>query len=85
MNVVRNLLSQLLLLQISSSSTGPLDITFFRYNRSVGRSTFSNVREIVGRHKLVPGRYVIVPCTYKPNEEADFLLRIFSERKAPAT
>jgi hypothetical protein len=72
-------------LQISSGTAGPLDINFFRYNQSVGRSTFTNAREIVGRHKLVPGRYVVVPCTFKPNEEADFLLRIFSEQKAPAT
>jgi len=46
--------------------------------------TFSNCREVVGRHKLPPGFYVIVPSTFKPNENGDFLLRIFSEQLAPA-
>jgi len=64
--------------------TSPLDKNFFRYNSSVGRSVFTNSREIVGRHKLAPGYYVIVPSTFKPNENGDFLLRIFSEQQAPA-
>ena len=69
--------------QIDDKTAGPLDATFFRYNLSTARSpTFSNVREIVGRHKLAPGPYVVIPCTFKANEEGDFLLRIFSENKA---
>jgi len=60
-----------------------MDKNFFKYNQSVGRSTFSNSREVVGRHKLAPGFYVVVPSTFKPNENGDFLLRIFSEQKAP--
>ena len=61
-----------------------MDKTFFKYNSSVARSTFSNSREVVGRHRVPPGHYVIVPSTFRPNEEGDFLLRIFSEQKAPA-
>lgn len=44
------------------------------------RSIYANTREVCGRHKLMPGDYVIVPTTFQPNEEAKFLLRIFSER-----
>nr|CAX69741.1 Calpain-B [Schistosoma japonicum] len=58
-----------------------LDRRFFMTNSSVARSpVFINMREVCGRHKLRPGHYVIVPCTFNPNEEAKFILRIFSER-----
>ncbi|XP_045485365.1 calpain-B isoform X5 [Pieris rapae] len=59
----------------------PLDINFFKYNASVGRSqAFINLREVSARFKLEQGRYVIVPSTFEPNEEGEFLLRVFSEK-----
>ena len=62
----------------------PLDTNFFKYNRSCARSaTFINAREISGRFKLSPGSYVIIPTTFEPNEEGDYILRIFAE-KMPA-
>ncbi|CAG0913660.1 unnamed protein product [Notodromas monacha] len=58
----------------------PLDMGFFRYNASVGRSpSFINLREVSCRFKLPPGTYCIVPSTFEPNEEGEFLLRVFSE------
>ncbi|KAJ8678899.1 hypothetical protein QAD02_014686 [Eretmocerus hayati] len=60
----------------------PLDINFFKYNPSVARSpSFINLREVSCRFKLPPGVYCIVPSTFDPNEEGEFLLRIFSENK----
>ena len=60
----------------------PLDITFFKYTRSTASSeTFINLREVTCRFKLPPGVYCIVPSTFDPNEEGEFLLRIFSENK----
>ncbi|KAF3425410.1 hypothetical protein E2986_03415 [Frieseomelitta varia] len=59
----------------------PLDVNFFKYNASVGRSLFINLREVTCRFKLPPGVYCIVPSTFDPNEEGEFLLRIFSENK----
>lgn len=59
--------------------TGRLDADFFANNKSVGRSpAFINLREVTGRFRLPPGEYVIVPSTYEPNEEGDFMLRIFT-------
>ena len=59
----------------------PLNTDFFRYNASCSRSkTFINLREVVNRFKLRPGTYVIIPSTFHPNEEADFLIRVFSEK-----
>ncbi|XP_045508024.1 calpain-B isoform X5 [Colias croceus] len=59
----------------------PLDVNFFKYNASVGRSqAFINLREVSARFKFEPGHYVIVPSTFDPNEEGEFLLRVFSEK-----
>ena len=63
----------------------PLDTDYFRYNRSVGRSkAFINLREVTVRFRLPPGTYVIVPSTFRPNEEGDFILRIFTEQASTA-
>ncbi|KAG5888428.1 hypothetical protein JTB14_020203 [Gonioctena quinquepunctata] len=60
----------------------PLDLNFFKYNASVARSpSFINLREVSCRFKLPPGTYCIVPTTFDPNEEGEFLLRIFTENQ----
>ncbi|CAB3247107.1 unnamed protein product [Arctia plantaginis] len=59
----------------------PLDLNFFKYNASAARSqSFINLREVSSRFKLEPGTYVIVPSTFDPEEEGEFLLRVFSEK-----
>ena len=40
---------------------------------------FINTRQVVKRFALQPGQYVIIPSTYDPNNEGEFLLRIFCE------
>lgn len=58
---------------------------FFRYHASKARSrTYINMREVSERFTLPPGNYLLVPTTYQPHHEADFLIRIFSEKKAGA-
>lgn len=60
----------------------PLKMNFFKYNASVARSpAFINLREVSCRFKLPPGHYLIVPSTFEPNEEGEFLIRVFSESK----
>ncbi|KAM5301725.1 calpain-9 isoform 2-T2 [Glossophaga mutica] len=56
---------------------------FFRYHASQARSkSFVNLREVSDRFKLPPGEYILIPSTFEPHQEADFCLRIFSEKKA---
>uniref|UniRef100_A0A671TLD3 Calpain 9 n=1 Tax=Sparus aurata TaxID=8175 RepID=A0A671TLD3_SPAAU len=56
---------------------------FFRYNGSKARSkTYINMREVAERFTMPPGKYLLVPTTFQPHHEADFLIRIFSEKKA---
>lgn len=34
--------------------------------------------QVTGRFRFPPGNYVIVPSTFEPNEEAEFMLRIYT-------
>ncbi|KAH8862194.1 Calpain-B [Schistosoma japonicum] len=69
-------------LSLPEQHQGTLDMKFFKYNASVARSpAFINLREVCGRHRLDPGHYAVIPSTFQPNEEAEFMLRIFSEKK----
>ena len=61
----------------------PLSKDFFAdkdYLPLVDSNGFNADRQVHTRMKLRPGTYVIIPTTEKPNIEADFLLRIFSEK-----
>ncbi|XP_022217684.2 calpain-B [Drosophila obscura] len=58
----------------------PQGLNFFKYRASVARSPhFINTREVCARFKLPPGHYLIVPSTFDPNEEGEFIIRVFSE------
>merc|ERR1711915_330372 len=44
-------------------------------------SNFINAREVTSRFKVPPGTYIIVPSTFHPDSEGQFLLRAFYEKK----
>ena len=47
----------------------------------VGRTgKFIDRREVSARFPLVEGRYCVVPSTFRPGEEGDFLLRMYVEK-----
>uniref|UniRef100_A0AAR2JA56 Calpain-3 n=1 Tax=Pygocentrus nattereri TaxID=42514 RepID=A0AAR2JA56_PYGNA len=50
---------------------------FFLYTASKARcKSYINLREVTERFCLSPGEYVIVPSTFDPNKESDFILRL---------
>ncbi|XP_058055312.1 calpain-B-like [Anopheles bellator] len=57
----------------------PLPRDWFASHLSAAKSTFINLREVTCRFRLPPATYVIVPSTFDPNEEGEFMIRVFSE------
>ena len=58
-----------------------LDQDFFATNQRVDSSTPWNVDyEITRRFKLRPGSYAVIPSTFEPVKDGEFVLRIFSEK-----
>ncbi|CAJ0918592.1 unnamed protein product, partial [Mesorhabditis belari] len=56
-----------------------LNEQFFRSNQSLAKvPVFTNMREVTVRFRVPPGEYVVVPSTFEPYQEADFLIRAYS-------
>jgi calpain len=63
-----------------SDDSHEFDENFFLMNISVARSMiYINSRENTLRCELDPGKYLVMPTTFDPNEEGEFLLRVISE------
>ncbi|XP_044025925.1 calpain-3b isoform X1 [Siniperca chuatsi] len=56
---------------------------FFLYTASKAKcKTYINLREVTERIRLPPGEYVILPTTFEPHQEGEFILRVFSEKQS---
>ncbi|KAK2560966.1 Calpain-9 [Acropora cervicornis] len=61
--------------------TGRAERDYFAYHASTARSpVFINSREVTGRYMLDPGSYLIIPTTFEPGHQGEFIVRIFAEK-----
>lgn len=59
---------------------GSLDQQFFSNNRPVARSgKYRSIRSVWRKVQLEPGSYVIVASVYRPNQQGEFFLRIYTK------
>ena len=66
------------------SAPRPLDWDYFKSNYKGGVKGYRQSRSMNERFHLEPGSYVIIPTTYNPDEEGEFLLRIMAENAMDA-
>uniref|UniRef100_A0A8D0GF54 Peptidase C2 calpain domain-containing protein n=1 Tax=Sphenodon punctatus TaxID=8508 RepID=A0A8D0GF54_SPHPU len=51
----------------------------------VARTEYAPRRGVTQRCRLPPGEYLIVPTTFNPTDESEFILQIFTEKQHAAT
>ncbi|CAF4541343.1 unnamed protein product, partial [Rotaria sp. Silwood2] len=61
---------------------GNLKFQSYQLERIGDSGNYINKRQVVKRFTVTPGDYIIIPSTFYPDEEGEFLLRVFTENKA---
>ncbi|XP_047737137.1 calpain-C-like, partial [Hyalella azteca] len=54
--------------------------SFFKKNKSLVNSQYSNSRQVSERVQLEQGSFVLLPTTFEAGEEAAFTLRVYSSK-----
>uniref|UniRef100_A0A1B6CAH4 Calpain catalytic domain-containing protein n=1 Tax=Clastoptera arizonana TaxID=38151 RepID=A0A1B6CAH4_9HEMI len=54
--------------------------TFFKKNKSLVNSQYTNSRQVSHRCQLDQGGYLVLPTTFEPGQESSFTLRVYSSK-----
>jgi len=62
------------------STTETIPKAFFKKNKSLVNSQYTNSRQVSHRCQLEQGAYLILPTTFEPGQESGFTLRVYSAK-----
>lgn len=65
---------------LPKSSTDTMGKSFFKKNKSLFNSQYTNSTQVSHRCQLEQGGYLIIPTTFEPGQESGFTLRVYSSK-----
>ncbi|XP_046997193.1 calpain-C [Schistocerca americana] len=65
---------------LPKNSTETIGKTFFKKNKSLVNSQYTNSRQVSHRCQLEQGGYLVLPTTFEPSQESSFTLRVYSSK-----
>ncbi|XP_060535466.1 calpain-C [Cylas formicarius] len=65
---------------LPKSTTDTIGKGFFKKNKSLFNSQYTNSRQVSHRCQLEQGGYLIIPTTFEPGQESGFTLRVYSSK-----
>ncbi|XP_028132163.1 calpain-C isoform X2 [Diabrotica virgifera virgifera] len=63
---------------LSKNTNETIGKGFFKKNKSLFNSQYTNSRQVSHRCQLEQGGYLIIPTTFEPSQESGFTLRVYS-------
>ncbi|KAJ8665175.1 hypothetical protein QAD02_006837 [Eretmocerus hayati] len=65
---------------LPKNSTDSINRQFFKKNKSLINSQYTNSRQVSHRCQLDQGGYLLIPTTFEPAQETSFTLRVYSSK-----
>ncbi|KAG7164597.1 Calpain-C-like, partial [Homarus americanus] len=65
---------------LSKNGLDSISKAFFKKNKSLVNSQYTNSRQVSERIQLEQGGYIMLPTTFEPGQESSFTLRVFSSK-----
>ena len=65
---------------LPKNNTESINKQFFKKNKSLVNSQYTNSRQVSHRCQLDQGGYLLVPTTFEPTQETSFTLRVYSSK-----
>ncbi|GLH12036.1 Putative calpain 3 [Gryllus bimaculatus] len=65
---------------LPKNNTETIGKQFFKKNKSLVNSQYTNSRQVSHRCQLEQGGYLVLPTTFEPGQESNFTLRVYSSK-----